>query len=103
MKRVKLGHHFYYIVTPEELRNGKFKGKNIVIEGEIENKPIIEFLPMELPSYRTTFKISGLKIEFAGTPYIKAGEKVKVYGVFVGDGIIARAIETNGAVYISEE
>ncbi|AEC51873.1 hypothetical protein PNA2_0957 [Pyrococcus sp. NA2] len=103
MKRIKLGHHYYYIVTPEDLRDGKYKGKNVVIEGEIKGKPIIEFLPMELPSYRTTFEISGFKVEFSGTPSIRVGERVKVYGVFVGDGIIARAIETEGAIYLTEE
>ncbi|CAB50524.1 hypothetical protein [Pyrococcus abyssi] len=103
MRRVKLGHHYYYIVTPEDLKNGKYKGKNVVLEGEIKEKPLIEFLPMELPSYRTTFEIFGFKVEFSGTPYIKLGDKVKVYGVFVGDGIIARAIETEGAIYLTEE
>ncbi|AFK22258.1 hypothetical protein [Pyrococcus sp. ST04] len=102
-RRIKLGHHYYYIVTPEELMNGKYKGKNVVIEGEIEEKPVIEFLPMELPSYRTIFRILGFKVEFSGTPSVRAGERVKVYGVFVGDGIIARAIETEGAIYITEE
>ena len=102
-RRVKLGHHYYYIVTPDELKNGKYKGKNVVVEGEIESKPVIEFLPMELPSYRTIFTLAGLKIEFSGTPYVKSGEKIKVYGLFVGDGIIARAIETEGAIYLTEE
>lgn len=58
---------------------------------------------MELPSYRTIFRVSGFKVEFSGTPNVRMGEKVKVYGVFVGDGIIARAIETEGAIYITEE
>jgi len=102
-KRVKFGHHYYYIVLPDELKDNKFRGKNVVLEGVVENKPTIEFLPMELPSYRTTFRINGLKIEFSGTPHIGKGEHVKVYGRFVGDGIIAKAIETEKALYVSEE
>ncbi|GAB6101597.1 hypothetical protein JCM16138_08200 [Thermococcus atlanticus] len=102
-KRVKLGHHYYYIVTPESLTNGRFKGKNVVLEGIIEDKPHIEFLPMELPSSRTTFHIDGFRIEFPGTPYVGKGDAVKVYGRFVGDGIIASAIETEKALYTSED
>ncbi|AEH25059.1 hypothetical protein [Pyrococcus yayanosii] len=103
MKRVKLGHHYYYIVTSEDLRAGGFRGKNVVLEGEVEDKPIVEFLPMELPSYRTTFRLGGFRVEFSGTPFIRMGERVKVYGRFVGDAIIAKAIETEGAIYVTEE
>lgn len=103
VKRTKLGHNYYYILTIDELKNGKFRGKNVVIEGIIDDKPKIEFLPMELPSYRTTFHISGLKIEFSGTPNVGKGESVKVYGRFVGDGIIAKAIETEKVLYVTEE
>ncbi|KPU62816.1 GTP-binding protein [Thermococcus sp. EP1] len=102
-KRVKFGHNYYYILSIDELKDGKFRGKNIMIEGIIEDKATIEFLPMELPSYRTTFHIGGLKIEFSGTPNIGKGELVKIYGRFIGDGIIARAIETEKALYITEE
>ncbi|WP_297508994.1 GTP-binding protein [Thermococcus sp.] len=103
MKRVKLGHHYYYVVTPEELKGRNMRGKNVVLEGEIETKPLIEFLPMELPSWRTTFKLHGLSIEFAGSPCLGKGERVKVYGRFVGDGIIATAIETERALFTTEE
>ncbi|HIP75363.1 MAG TPA: GTP-binding protein [Thermococcus paralvinellae] len=102
-KRVKFGHHYYYIVLLDDLKDNKFRGKNVVLEGVIEDKPTIEFLPMELPSYRTIFRIDGLKIEFSGTPHIGRGDRVRVYGRFVGDGIIAKAIETEKALYISEE
>lgn len=44
-KRVKFGHHYYYIVLPDELKDNKFRGKNVVLEGVVENKPTIEFLP----------------------------------------------------------
>jgi len=103
MRRVKLGHHYYYVVTAEELRAGKMRGKNVVIEGEIEDKPLIEFLPMELPSWRTTFRLHGLSVEFAGSPCVGKGERVKVYGRFLGDAIIATAIETERALFTTEE
>lgn len=102
MKRVKLGHHYYYVVTPGEL-NGKLRGKNIVLEGEIEDKPVVEFLPMELPSWRTTFRIHGIRVDFAGSPCIGKGDMVKVYGRFLGDAIIATAIETERALFTTEE
>ncbi|AIF69777.1 GTP-binding protein [Palaeococcus pacificus DY20341] len=102
-KRVKFGHGYYYIVTPQELQENHMKGKKVVIEGTIEDKPIIEFLPMELPSYRTTFHIEGLKIEFSGTPVVKKGDQVKIYGRFIGHSIVARAIETEYALFITEE
>lgn len=50
MKRIKLGHHYYYVVTPDDLSTRKFRGKNIVLEGVVEDKPLVEFLPMELPA-----------------------------------------------------
>jgi len=103
VRRVKFGHHFYYVVTIEDLKDNKMRGKNVVLEGEIETKPLIEFLPMELPSWRTTFKLHGLSIEFAGSPCIGVGDTVKVYGRFVGDGIIATAIETERALFTTEE
>ncbi|HIH73663.1 MAG: GTP-binding protein [Thermococcales archaeon 44_46] len=103
VKKIKLGHNYYYVLTIDELKSGNFRGKNVVIEGVIEDKPKIEFLPMELPSYRATFHISGLKIEFSGTPNIGRGETVKVYGRFLGDGIIAKAIETERILYVTEE
>ena len=103
MRRVKLGHHYYYIVTPEDLSTGKFRGKNVVLEGEVENKPLVEFLPMELPSWRTTFRIHGLCVKFSGSPCLRKGDRVKVYGRFVGDGIIATAIETERAIFTTEE
>ncbi|AEK73822.1 hypothetical protein GQS_09640 [Thermococcus sp. 4557] len=102
-KRVKLGHHYYYIVTVDELHSGGFRGKNVVIEGTIEDKPLVEFLPMELPGYRTTFKVSGLRVEFSGSPCLGKGEWVKVYGRFLGDCIMASAIETERAVFTTEE
>lgn len=105
MRRIKLGHHYYYVVTPEDLSSSerKLRGKNVVLEGVIEDKPIIEFLPMELPSWRTTFKLHGLAVEFSGSPCVGKGERVKVYGRFVGDGIIATAIETETALFTTEE
>ncbi|ASJ13015.1 MULTISPECIES: GTP-binding protein [Thermococcus] len=102
-KRVKLGHHYYYIVTVDELNSGGFRGKNVVIEGTIEDKPLVEFLPMELPGYRTTFKVSGLRVEFSGSPCLGKGEWVKVYGRFLGDCIMASAIETERTLYTTEE
>lgn len=102
-KRVKMGHHHYYIVTPDELKSGAFKGKNVVVEGVIANKPCIEFLPMELPSYRTTFVVGGIRVEFSGSPCLGMGDRVKVYGRFLGDGIIATAVETGKAIFTTEE
>ncbi|WP_297464661.1 GTP-binding protein [Thermococcus sp.] len=102
-RRVKLGHHYYYIVTVDDLHSGGFRGKNIVIKGVIEDKPLIEFLPMELPSYRTTFTVSGIKVEFSGSPCIGLGDSVKVYGRFLGDCIIASAVETDRALFTTEE
>ena len=103
MGRVKFGHHYYYVVTPEDLASGKLRGKNVVIEGEIEDKPLVEFLPMELPSWRTTFKVHGIRVDFAGSPCIGKGDRVKVYGRFLGDAIIATAIETDRALFTTEE
>ncbi len=103
VKKIRMGHHYYYIVTPEDLKSGAFKGKNIVVEGTIINKPQVEFLPMELPSYRTTFLLDGIKVEFSGSPCIGIGERVKVYGRFLGDGIMATAIETERAIFSTEE
>ncbi|AMQ18355.1 hypothetical protein [Thermococcus peptonophilus] len=103
MKRVKLGHHYYYVVTPDDLSTRKFRGKNIVLEGVVEDKPLVEFLPMELPSWRTTFRLHGFSVEFAGSPCVGKGDTVKVYGRFVGDGIIATAIETERAIFTTEE
>ncbi|ACJ16704.1 hypothetical protein, conserved [Thermococcus onnurineus NA1] len=102
-KRMKLGHHYYYIVTVDELHARGFRGKNVVIEGTIEDKPLIEFLPMELPGYRATFKVSGIRVEFSGSPCLGKGEWVRVYGRFLGDCIMASAIETEKAVFITEE
>ncbi len=102
-RRVKLGHHYYYIVTVDDLHSGSFRGKNVVIEGVIEDKPLIEFLPMELPSYRTTFTVSGIKVEFSGSPCVSRGDSVRVYGRFLGDCIIASAIETDRALFTTEE
>ncbi|WP_297065259.1 GTP-binding protein [Thermococcus sp.] len=103
MKRVKLGHHYYYSLTPDELKTGGFRGKNVVIEGIVEDKPLVEFLPMELPSWRTTFRIHGIRIDFAGSPCIGKGDRVKVYGRFLGDAIIATAVETDKAIFTTEE
>ncbi|ASI99054.1 GTP-binding protein [Thermococcus celer] len=102
-RRVKLGHHYYYIVTVDELNSGGFRGKNVVIEGVVEDKPLVEFLPMELPGYRTTFQVSGFRVEFSGSPCIGKGDRVRVYGRFLGDCIMASAIETERAVYTTEE
>lgn len=102
-KRVKLGHHFYYVVTLEDLKSGSMRGKNVVFEGTVEDKPVVEFLPMELPSYRTTFSVDGIKVEFSGSPCLRKGERVKVYGRFLAGDLIAVAIETEGAIYIAEE
>ena len=102
-KRIKFDHHYYYIVTSEDLTNPKMRGKNVVLEGKIEDKPIVEFLPMELPSYRTIFHINGLKIEFSGTPYLGRGDIVRVYGRFIGHGIVAKAMETEKILYVTEE
>ncbi|WP_297521320.1 GTP-binding protein [Thermococcus sp.] len=103
MKRIRLGHHYYYAVAPEELTSGNLRGKNVVIEGIVEDKPLVEFLPMELPSWRTTFKIHGIRIDFAGSPCIGKGERVRVYGRFLGDAIIATAVETDKAIFTTEE
>ncbi|WP_048160532.1 hypothetical protein [Thermococcus sibiricus] len=102
-KRVKFGHNYYYNLSIDELKRGEFRGRNVMIEGIVEDKVTVEFLPMELPSYRTTFHINGLKIEFSGIPHIGQGDIVKVYGRFIGDGIIAKAIETNRSLYVTEE
>lgn len=102
-KRVKLGHHYYYLTNGEELKSGSFRGKNVVFEGVIEGKPLVEFLPMELPSYRTTFTVDGIRVEFSGSPCIGAGEKVKVYGRFLGDCIIASAVESERALFVAED
>lgn len=101
-KRIKFGHGYYYIVTAEELRDNRMKGKKVVLEGTIDGKPLIEFLPMELPSYRTSFSLDGLNVEFAGAVPLSRGDKVKVYGVFIGHTIVARAIETEGAIFTTE-
>jgi hypothetical protein len=101
--RVKLGHHFYYPVTVEELKSGKMRGKNVVLEGTVEDKPRIEFLPMELPGYRTVFSIAGIRIEFSGSPCLGRGDRVKVYGRFLAGDLIAVAIETEKALFIAEE
>ena len=102
-KRVRFNHGYYYVVTPQELQENSMKGKKVVIEGIIEDKPLIEFLPMELPSYRTTFHVAGLRVEFSGTPYVKKGDQVKVYGRFIGHSIVAMAIETEEALFTTEE
>ncbi len=103
VKRIKMRHHYYYVVTPEDLKSGAFKGKNIVIEGIITDKPKVEFLPMELPSYRTTFLVGDIRVEFSGSPCIGTGDLVKIYGRFLGDRIIATAIETERAIFTTEE
>ncbi len=103
MRRVKFGHHYYYVVTPDDLKGRNLRGKNVVLEGEVEDKPCVEFLPMELPSWRTTFRLHGLSVEFAGSPCIGKGDRVRVYGRFVGDGIIATAIETERTLFTTEE
>jgi len=100
---VKFGHHYYYKVTVDELNSGGFRGKNVVIEGPVEDKPRVEFFPMELPGYRTTFRIQGLRIEFSGAPCLRKGERARVYGRFLGDCIIASAIETEEALFTTEE
>jgi hypothetical protein len=102
-KRVKLGHHYYYLVSPEELSNGNFRGKNVAISGVIEDKPVVEFFSNDTPSWRTTFKVNGLTVEFPGSPCIGEGDEVKVYGRFVGEAIIACAVETERAVFTTEE
>ncbi|ASJ02955.1 GTP-binding protein [Thermococcus profundus] len=102
-RRVKLGHHYYYVVGVEELKSGSFRGKNVVFEGAVEGKPTIEFLPMELPSYRTTFSLGSIRVEFSGSPCIGAGDHVKVYGRFLGDCVIASAVETERALFIAED
>ncbi len=59
---------------------------------------------MELPGYRTTFQVSGFRVEFSGgSPCIGKGDRVRVYGRFLGDCIMASAIETERAVYTTEE
>ncbi|MDV3103572.1 GTP-binding protein [Thermococcus waiotapuensis] len=102
-QEVKLGHHVYHVVTVEDLKSGKMRGKNVVFEGIIEDKPVVEFLPMELPSYRTTFSVDGIRVEFSGSPCIKRGDRIRVYGRFLAGDLIATAIETDEAIYMAEE
>jgi len=103
MKRVKLGHHYYHVISMEEAKSGKFRGKNVVVEGVVSDKPVIEFLPMELPSYRATFYVDKLRVEFPGTPCLKKGEHVKVYGRLLNGEIMAVAVETDGVMFMVEE
>jgi hypothetical protein len=42
-------------------------------------------------------------VEFSGSPCLGKGEWVKVYGRFLGDCIMASAIETERAVFTTEE
>ncbi len=102
-RRIKLGHHYYYLVSVDELISGGYRGKNVAVEGTVGDKPLVEFLPMELPSYRATFNMDGIRVEFAGSPCIKVGDRVRVYGRFLGDCIMASAIETEGAMFVTEE
>jgi len=102
-KRVKLGHHYYYVVAVDDLLSGNMRGKNVVVDGRIDDKPTIEFLPAEMPSWRTSFSINGLNVEFPGSPCIGMGDHIRVYGRFVGDCIMASAVETEKAVYTTEE
>ncbi len=103
MKRIKLGHHYYHVISLEEALSGRFRGKNVVIEGVIADTPVIEFLPMELPSYRTTFHIDRLKVEFPGSPCVRRGDRVRVYGRLLNGEIMAIAVEGDGVMFIVEE
>ncbi|MDI3474343.1 MAG: hypothetical protein PWQ79_363 [Thermococcaceae archaeon] len=102
-KRVKMGHHYYYVVSPEELGSGGFRGKNIVMEGFVEDKPQIEFYPSDIPSWRTIFRVNGISVRFVGAPCLGEGDRVKVYGRFVGDCIMATVLETERAIFTTEE
>ncbi len=102
-KRVKLGHHYYYLVSPSDLRDGNFRGKNVVVDGMVEDKPVVEFYTLDAPSWRTTFHINGLTVEFPGNPCLGKGDYVKVYGRYVGDCIKANALETERAIFTTED
>ncbi len=102
-KRVKLGHHYYHVIGIDEAKSGRFRGKNVVIEGFITDRPTIEFLPMELPSYRTTFRLEDVRVEFPGSPCIRTGERVRVYGRLLSGEIMAVAIEADGVTFMVEE
>ncbi|NPA48034.1 MAG: GTP-binding protein [Thermococci archaeon] len=103
MRRVKLGHHYYHIISLEDALSGRFRGKNVVVEGTITDKPVIEFLPMELPSYRATFCLGRLKVEFPGSPCLRMGERVKVYGRLLNGEIMAVAVETEYVTFMVED
>ncbi len=102
-RRVKLGHHYYYVLTPHELRDGNFRGKNVVTEGIVDDKPLVEFYTLESPNWRATFHVDGLMVEFPGNPCVGKGDWVKVYGRFLGDCIKANALETEKALFVTEE
>lgn len=103
MKRIKLGYYYYYVVIFDDFLMRKFRGKNIVFEGVVEDKFFVEFFLMEFFSWRIMFKIYGFFVEFVGSLCVGKGDIVKVYGCFVGDGIIVIVIEIERVIFIMEE
>ena len=101
----------YYVVSPDDV--SKLVDKNVKFEGNVADKPVIEFYvagwPWSISSrlieedhgHRTILNVSGIPVIFRGPLYLRKGEKVVVWGRVKDGTVQAKRMEGEDAIYTS--